>query len=358
MGVYLLARGILLVATAVVAHGTYGGRFLAPASSWDGAWYLRVAASGYPSGSPTDHGHLTYAAGAFQPVLPVLIRTTSFLLGWSLPAAALVVSILGGAMTVLATWRLAAAVTDARSAYWGAVLFCVFPGMGIAWGLVYAEAVALGLAALCLMFLVRKRWMYAGIFGFLATLTSPLAFPLTLAAAVGGAQALRGRARVRQIAPLGLVPLGFVAFAVGIGLRHHDLLYWWHLQHAAWNQSFDFGRSLVRTIANPASGAITGPGWLSLLGAVAVVGMALCVWRAHLPATLWVYFAGVLLLLACSTTLGFKPRLLAWPALVGLIGVAMCLRPVARWALAVASAVLMVAVFVAYSTVGNVMAQP
>ena len=356
LGIYLVVRIALVLTDVLVAHLSYGANLSGPLHSWDSNWYLVVAAHGYPSVAAKFGGELTYGAGVFLPVFPAIIRAFSFL-GLSGVGAALVVSVLAGAVATLLVGRLGVVAVNQEVGWKAAVIFALFPGMGIAWGLFYCECVGLALTAGSLLLMLRERWIWAGVLGALATATSPLALPLVLGAAAPAIHGLRNRQLPGALATVALVPLGFVGFLVFLEARYRDLLFWWHLQHQAWGASVDFGRSLLGLLAHPGTMGYQGPGWLELIGVCAVAAGLLALWRARLPACLNAYCVGVVLLLFVSNSLGFKPRLLTW-AFPALVAVAKVVRPRALAAIIGAFAALVPVVFLIYTMFGNTMAQP
>jgi hypothetical protein len=216
LGVYAVVRVVLLLADVLSAHLAYGGDLNGPLRSWDSHLYLQVAAHGYPAVAPLLNGHYTYSTAAFEPVFPALVAIVTFA---AVPpvAAAVVVSMVCGALATVLVWRLALELTDHATAWRSAVLFAVFPGMGVAWGLLYSECVGLALAAWCLLLMLRRRWLAAGVVGLLATATSPMALPLALAALVPVVQSLRRHRFPGAIVTVVLVPLGFLGFAAWLG---------------------------------------------------------------------------------------------------------------------------------------------
>jgi len=356
LGVYAVVRVVLLLADVLSAHLDYGGDLNGPLRSWDSHLYLQVAAHGYPAVAPLLNGHYTYSTAAFEPVFPALVAIVTFAHVPSV-AAAVAVSMVGGALATVLVWRLALELTDHAGAWRSAVLFAVFPGMGVAWGLLYSECVGLALAAWCLLLMLRRRWLAAGVVGLLATATSPMALPLALAALVPVVQSLRRHQFPGAIATVVLVPLGFLGFAAWLGVRYHDTLYWWHLQRQAWGAAVDVGRSLLSILTHLWSHGYQGPGWLEWFGVLAVAGAGLALWKARLPALVNVYCVGVFFVLFASNSLGFKPRLLTW-AFPVLVAVAVKVRGRGWQALVITFAALLPIVFVAYSTLGNTMVQP
>ena len=130
LGIYAIVRVALLTADVFAAHVSYGSNLDGPLHSWDSNWYLIVASHGYPPVAPTAGGRLTYSAAGFLPVFPGLIRIFTVFDLSSLKAA-LIVSLIGGAVTTLLVWRLATVVLDEAAGWNAAVLFVLFPGMGI-----------------------------------------------------------------------------------------------------------------------------------------------------------------------------------------------------------------------------------
>jgi hypothetical protein len=356
LGIYAIVRIGLLLADELSAHISYGTHADGPLTAWDGRWYMTVAAHGYPATAGRVGGHLTYGPQVFEPVFPALIRATEFL-GFSAVQAALVVSLVAGAASVILVWRLGVALFGERIGTVGAVLFTVFPGMGVAWGMFYSEAVGLALVAGSLLLMVRGRWVWAGVLGALATATSPMALPLVLAAAVAALQALRRRQGLGALWAVVLVPMGFVGYVLWLGVHYHDVVFWWHLQHQAWGATIDFGRSLLSLFVHPWNGGYQGKGWMEWLGLAAVVVALVTLVRSKIPLLVTAYCLGTFAVMFVSNSLGFKPRLLAW-AFPALIAVAALTYRRGWQAIAVSFAFLLPVVFLAYASLGNYMVQP
>lgn len=356
LGIYAAVRACLVLADVLAAHVSYGGNLDGPLQSWDAQWYLSVAAHGYPVAAQVANGSLTYSTAAFEPAFPALIRLLTDL---GLPAigAALVISVLGGAAAVLLVWHLVAELFDDTVAWRASVLFVLFPGMAISWGLAYSECIGLALAAGCLLLMVRERWLWAGAVGALATLTSPLALPLAVGALAEAIRSLVRREPVRAITAVVLVPVGFLGYAAWLGFRYHDAFFWVHLQAQAWGASLDFGRSWVRGLTSWWAKGYQGPGWLEWAGLAGVAAGWYAAWRSGLRLCLTAYCAGVTVLLLAGNSLGFKPRLLCWlfPLLVP---VAARTSDRTFLALAIVFAYLLPVVFLAYTLLGNSMVQP
>lgn len=356
LAVYGVARLILFGGDILAARLDYGGHLAGPMSGWDSSWYLQVAQTFYPAHAPMAQGQLTYGAGGFEPLFPGLIRF--FMLFQFTPLeAATIVSVLGGAVATLLVWRLGAALVDEEVGRITAVLFVLFPGMAVVWGLLYSESVGFALVAGSLLLMVRGRWVWAGVVGALATATSPMALPLALPGLVEVLRGWRGRRDLAPLASTALVPVGFLAYVGTLAVRYHSPLFWWHLQRQAWGAQVDFGRSLLSLLWHPASGGYQGKGWMEWIGVVLVVLAIGIMFKARLRSPAVVYCLGVFALSFVSNSLGFKPRFLAW-AFPALVAVAAVTRRRTWKVVAVGFAGLLPLVFFAYTLNGNYFIQP
>lgn len=357
LAVYGVVRLGLLLADVLSAHSSYGSNLDGPLLAWDAHWYVQIANYGYPAHPTLASGHLTYNAANFLPFFPLLIRAVETI-GFPPVGAGLVVSLVAGAVATLLVWRIGAIAYDEHTGRIAAILFAVFPGMGIAWGVLYSECVGLALVAGCLLLLFKKRWAWAGVLGLCATLTSPMAVvPLAAAAATAAFQTWRKGEGLRPLAAVLLAPAGFLAYAGWIGYRYHDALFYWHLGHEVWGTSVDFGRSFFVVLLHPMRQGYLGPGWLNWIGLLAVAGAAVAMVKARPPAVVTVYCAAVFVELLIINVLGFRPRNLTW-AFPVLIAVAATTRRRGWQPLAIGFAVLLPVVFLAYTTIGNTMGAP
>jgi hypothetical protein len=115
--------------------------------------------------------------------------------------------VLAGAAASVVLWLLAEHVADARTANRAVLLFCFLPPAFVL-SMVYSEALFFLLVGLCLLALVRERWLVAGVAAALAGLVRPTGLVLTLACAWAAVAAIRRHGSWRPaIAPL-LAPAG------------------------------------------------------------------------------------------------------------------------------------------------------
>ncbi len=352
---YLGVRAVLLVAAVLAAHQAYRGDLGGPFTAWDSHFYLGIARSGYPPTAPLVGGVLTYSPAGFPPVFPMLIRTVA-IIGIPEVGAGIIVSVVAGWVATMMVYRLGSAIGGEDLGYYSALLFMVFPGMGVSWGMIYSESAGTALVAWSLWMMKQERWAWAGALGALATATNPVALALAPAALVPAVQALRRHRFPMALLTAFMTPLGLLAFAVWEAVRYHDLLFYWHLQHQAWGVAIDWGNGLIFLLPHLWQHGYQGPAWLEWISLVAVIGAAVALSNAELPGFVTTYTVAALLELAL-TNQGLKVRLLTW-AFPALIAVAATAKARTKNALVLLFMGLVPIVFLAYATLGNTMSQP
>jgi len=196
-------------------YGTLGDLLLAPAARWDSVWFLSIAHDGY-----ADSAH-----AAFFPLYPLLARGVvgGLLLSF---AASLI-----GLAALHRLGRIELGETPARAAVW---LIACFPASFFLTA-IYSEGLFLALSVGALLAARRERWAGAAVLGCLAAATRSAGVVLLLPLAMlWWTQRPR---RWRDGAYLALVPLGLVAYCVGLAIAGHDGLAPFHAQDV-WFRSF------------------------------------------------------------------------------------------------------------------------
>jgi hypothetical protein len=346
---YLASRlvTLLVVAWGVSRRGAPG--VLRALAEWDGSWYLSVAVQGYPQNPPAVLGMVQNSNIAFFPLFPGSVRLLSALTGMTALVAAFVITLVAGVAAAVLLWLFVRRITDEQVADRSVLLFSFFPG-SVVLSMVYSEPLMLTMTLLCLLALLDRRWLGAGVAGALATASRPNALPVVACCAWEAGKAILQRREWRAIVAPALAPLGWVAFMTFLWTRTGDPLVWFRVQREAWNERFDFGRRTFEEVLL----VYRDPYGVSNTMVVQVIGLAFVIvavillirWRP--PAIVWIYTAGVLVLCLGSWTLGARPRfiLTAFPLIVA---VARAAR--GRWFAAVfaTSAIGMIAMTLIYT---------
>jgi hypothetical protein len=231
--VYLGSR-VLLLLVAILDGTLRHHALLNELANWDGLWYRWLANMGYPHhvvhcclGNGETHAQSTLG---FFPLYPLVIWTvarpvmlvTGHSAIYSITLAGVVVSTIGGLVCTVLVQELARGWWGESAGRRAAVLFCLFPG-SVVFSMVYAEGIALPLAAGCILALQRRRWTLAGVLAGLATATTAQSLVLIPVCAISAGLELRRRgwgdraARRSLLAPLlsltGVVAVGAFLWA-------------------------------------------------------------------------------------------------------------------------------------------------
>lgn len=338
LGIYLVSRMVVLATIAVVSQAGIGRAghqfpgpwpsvatrvpFLRALSTWDAAWYLHVATHGY--GRVAQHFAASHHVRvtpdmAFGPVFPLLIRAGHLATGLGPSLVGAVLALVLGALAALVVWALARRLTDQRSADRALALWCLFPGAFV-FSLVYAEGLTVALAGACLLCLMDRRWVLAGLAAGLATATQPSALVLIACCAWAAGLAVWRRREWAALAAPALAPLGALAYLGFLWARTGDLSAWYHVQRLYWHGQLNVYattvRVVLRTVRHPENLNYLVPS-LGLL--VVVIGAAL-VWRWRPPVVVWLFAAGVMALALSSAPVGARPRffVVAFPLVIAM----------------------------------------
>lgn len=290
---HLLTRLATLAAIGIAA-GRQGTSFADAVTRHDGRWFERVAMTGYPSPLPEVAARVVTNESAFFPLFPLLVRPlvllgVPFWLGAVLEV--LIFSTVTSALIVLCVRRYA----SDRVALLTSCCWSVFPTASVL-SVAYSEALFSLTVAACLLFLLRRSWLAAGVAAALGGATRPTGLVLVAALGVVVLVALvRDRDR-RSLLALAIAPLGTLAALGGIGLATGRMDAWFVTQREGWGVYFDGGVSFVRWVWDSAvnrESPVRIAFVVAVVGCLALVVLAL-LRRPPLPVAL-VLAAGTIL---------------------------------------------------------------
>jgi hypothetical protein len=316
---YFAAGRILTILAGLVAAlhhpGFTVGNFL---STWDGQWYLKLIAGGYPNHVPEIGGRATESVIGFFPLYPMVVRAVGRVLFLPDLPAAIVTSILFGAAAVVLVHRLTRYFADDETARRAAIFFALFPGSFI-FSMVYTEAVMLALAAGCFIALMDSRWVTAGVLAALATASRPNALALAAACGWQALVVIRQRREWKAlIAPL-LAPAGVLAYFAFLKLRTGDAGAWIRVEKEGWGQGPRLGWHTLKPLADFFRSPFTDANATTLgLGLLfALVALALLLWKRW-PGMMTVYVLAVMFMGTNARLDSLRPRALltAFPLLM------------------------------------------
>jgi len=294
---------------------------------WDGRWYRLIAEEGYQSELPDRISYIPNNGGAtvaFFPLYPYLARWFDLVFPGDIVHALLGVNVVLSIIAVVLVGLLARDVFDIETAERAMVLFCLFPGAVVmSWS--YSEPTLVVCGAACLLFLMRERWMLAGIFAALGTATRPNGAALVAACIVASAIAIYHHRQWKSLIAVALSPLGALGYHWYLTAHTGESGAWMRAQREAWNEGWSWGATTIRYVwrffENPLS---TGFGPLYMHTTLAVVAFAIgvfCSVRKRLPWPMLAYVAVIGLLMVTPSVVSARPRFV-WTAFPLAIGVA------------------------------------
>lgn len=288
-------------------------------TSWDGLWYMELVRSGYPAEIPPDVTyHLDEARAAFFPLFPLLGSWADRVLPGGDSLAVLTLNVLLGLVAVVLMGALARQLYGERVARSSMVLCALFPGSFVL-SFAYSEALMLVLAAACLLMLVQREWVAAGVFAAFATATRPNGLALVVACLVASGLAIRERRDWRSLICVALAPLGFVTFQVWLGQHTGEATAWFRVQREAWDEGASFGWTAVRNTAEAITQPLTSPtDTITALSVVATVILLVLAWKVRLHWVPMAYSWAIVALMLTPATVTARPRFLytAFPLLI------------------------------------------
>ncbi|MCP2258040.1 Dolichyl-phosphate-mannose-protein mannosyltransferase [Streptoalloteichus tenebrarius] len=296
-------------------------------TSWDGLWYLGIAAGGYDGVSPRlvdAFGHRSAETPlAFFPGYPALVRVAAALPGVGLVTGAFAVSVAAGVAAAYGLTRLGELVGGSRRV--GLVLVALFAAspMAVVLSMAYSEALFCAFAVWGLVATLERRWLLAGACCACAGLVRPTAGALVVAVGLAALVAVvRRRDGWRPWVAGLLAPSGLVGYLAWVGVRTGRWDGYFALQERGWASRFDGGAATWKFGLDALASArsvleVATVGFLLAAVALVVVGI-----RMRLPWPVLVFSVCALVMVVGSNGLmNSKARLLV-PAFTLLLPIA------------------------------------
>ncbi len=249
-------------------------------TSWDGAWYLRIAQFGYgpPPVSPS-----AQTPWPFFPLLPGVVRALDEL---GIPDRFAIVAVNHAVFLVAlaGVWRLTRDRFGARAAAWATWALALFP-VSIVFSMGYPSAVFLAASSWAFVWAGRGRFVLAGVIALAATAVRPngVIVAAVLAAAVLLADRPLAPAAWRRALLVAAPSALFVAGWCVLCWRWTDDPFVFWTAKSAWDEL-----SVVEFVTGPENGA-----WPHIVTGSAAVVAVLWWWRRLPPA--WLAFSALYL---------------------------------------------------------------
>jgi hypothetical protein len=327
---YVVSRAAVLAGAGAAAAAkeprppSGAGPILQVLTSWDGLWYFEVVRHGYPRSVPPDITfHQLEARAAFFPLFPRTVWLLDKVLPGGDVAAGLALNLVLGAAFVFLVGVMARRLFGNKVAARAMVLTALFPGSFVL-SFAYSEAMMLVLAAACLLLLMDRRWVLAGLVAALATASRPNAIALIAACLAAAIAAIVERREWKALlAPL-LSPLGWIAFQLFLFHQTGERGVWFRVQRQAWDEGNSFGLTAIKDIGNAFVHPLDSPRNLLTLLCVAAMAFGLyALWKRPVPLPATVYTLAILVLMLLPRTVTARPRFLftAFPLMIAVAAI-------------------------------------
>jgi len=299
---------------------------------WDGGWYVQIAQHGY-----TFHPH-QQSSVAFFPAYPLAVRVVGWVLPGGVDLAAVVVTMLSGALAFVLFERWCRLHLDRVQTMWALAALAIYPYSWFLYGSAYADAFFLAAAIGAFLLLEHDRPVAAGLVGIIVTAARPtgIAVLIGLVAVMIARRPSSARDRARGFG-VGLAALGIVGWCTYLAVRFGHPFAFIETESAhGWDRGpglatwlkFDFFHAVVHD---------PWRGWLPLAIQAAMCVAFLCTVpavRRRFGTGYAVFVAAAVLIPAVSTDdfMGTGRYVLAAFPVFALIGATLARRPVGRWA--------------------------
>ena len=216
--------------------------------------------------------------------------------------AGLLLNLVLGAIFILLVGLMARRLFTTKVAARAMVLTALFPGSFVL-SFAYSEALMLVLVAGCLVLLMDRRWLWAGLLAGLATASRPNGIAIVASCIVAAAVAIIQRREWKSLlAPL-LAPVGWISFQVFLAHQTGEWGAWFRVQSEAWDEGTSFGLTAVRDIGTAFVHPFDSPkNILTLLCVAAMLFGLWAMWKRPLPLPVTVYTLAILTLMLLPQT--------------------------------------------------------
>jgi len=217
-------------------------------AKWDSFWYLDIAQNGYSFKGPEKLSNIV-----FFPLYPLLIRTTSFLTGGNFVLAGWILSCLFLLLALFYFFKLVKEFHPEINTYLPLILLLIFPAAFFL-NAIYTESLFLFLSLATFYYGLKKKFLWGGIFGLLASLTRVtgilLFIPLIWEYLKNYNFNLKQSFNLK-ILPLLLIPLGTLTFFLYHYLKFGDFLLFFKVE-SWWGRAFTLNKDHFLLFSNPA----------------------------------------------------------------------------------------------------------
>jgi Gpi18-like mannosyltransferase len=215
---------------------------------WDSAWYLDIAQNGY---SLKENQWGLYNV-VFFPFYPLLIKLAGFLLAGNFVLAGWILNIVFLFLALFYLFKLTKEFHPEINPHLPAIFLLIFP-TAIFLNSIYTEALFLFLSLAAFYYALKKKMLYAGIFGFFASITRItgilLFIPLAWEYLKENGFKIKSVFNLK-ILPIFLIPLGTFGFFIYHYLKFGNFFLFFQVERN-WGRAFTIQTGHFDFFSNP-----------------------------------------------------------------------------------------------------------
>ncbi|OLT53903.1 hypothetical protein BJF89_02330 [Corynebacterium sp. CNJ-954] len=353
--VVTVATGVVQFIVMAVWGGREGHSLREVLMQWDAHWMTMISEYGY-SGfvmSPDQTDPVQWESVAFFPGYPVLVRIVAapmavldvadatYIASLMVSTVATVVLAWGVSMLAVELWRRrgteGGGLPDRRTLVVLSVVATVLAvgaPMGIVYWMPYSESLFTAVTVWALYFLLRRRFLLAGVLTMVAGATRLTATALILTLCVAAVaelwrwwrnrrtpqERLMGEFPATAVAAPVIGSLGIVTYLAWADSKVADIGGYFAAQERGWHSGVDLGAATLRWVAGNFPGELTGytiSSWSMILVALLCAVSVWILWSGRIPWQVWlpaIILAGIVL--GSDGIMHSRPRLLLVPVLL------------------------------------------
>lgn len=272
--IYHLITRAAIIAGLVVASALSGRTFPGVVTRWDGRWYAKLALHGYPPQLPIGPaGKIKTSTAGFFFLYPLLTKGFTAV-GIPFWLGGMIINLVASIAALLIIVLVGREYLDRNAAAMLACLWTAFP-VSVVLTTTYTEAVFTVFGAACLLFVLRRRWLLAGLAAALAGAVRSPGIVFAGAVALGALMAIIRWREWRSLIGAVIAPLGFLAAVADIGWRTGRWDAWQVTEREGWHARLTFGRGWLSFLTSSPSSHHGLPHLLTACLAVALVVLAI-----------------------------------------------------------------------------------
>ncbi len=265
--------------------------------AFDASYYAEIVRQGYPKVLPSSG----QSAIGFFPGYPLVVRAVDDVFRTPIWLGLIGVSLLSGAIATLLIALIARETGMANASRAPAVIWQALP-VSFLLSVGYSEGLFVALSALCMLMLLRNRWVVASLCAACAALTHPTGVVFVLVGLIAAFTRGRNRPQVKALGVSAGASIGILTFCVYLKFHVGSFTAYFASKRQGWGNHEDFGEAAVKFVGRALIDPTLHPWWdiVTMTMALALI-LLIAMIRTRTPAMLVGYVLGVLFL---ATTFG------------------------------------------------------